>query len=157
MYQKSKTELSALIFIFFLVDILSGAFFEQPFVQALICLYLVLILRTPTLGIFHVMSVMLLALESFLWYGRYDIALAFLVPATVCAAKARDYFEVIIPAYYALLVAWLGAKFFIVEGYFLHTVVQGPFILISLTLNFFILWYLLKKILPVRKKKHTLY
>lgn len=66
-------------FFFFIVDVISFAFFEKPLLYSLLCFYCIEISErfvTSTL----LLSLLGLSLESFLFYGRFGIQLLYLLP-----------------------------------------------------------------------------
>jgi hypothetical protein len=126
MHHHLKNFLIICIFIFlFFIDVASAALFNDCIVQSVMVYYVALLFKKPYTNIIGphpsviFFAFFFLALESFLWYGRFGVTLIFLIPATVASIKLKRIvaFHDLVP--YALIACCLAVNWFILSPFLL--------------------------------------
>ncbi len=116
------------------LDICSFAFFEQPFVSSLLCLYIVRSLQAPS--VLYLIFIWLgLLFESFLQYGRFAPTLMYLIPITIIALCIRHFFYAKPSHNYLLLALCLIMQSAIIEPYLFHAGASLSYIVLKIAIN----------------------
>ena len=100
--------------ILFLLDILCFSLCEQQILFLLLCFYIATLYHE--ISVAHITTaIVLISLESFLYFGSFSLQLLYLIPATIIAVHAQRYFYISHLQPYLLLLSCLLIQYFLLE------------------------------------------
>ncbi len=126
-----------LITFFFWLDICTFSFFEQPTTYFLLCTYICL-LFAPNL-LLQIWSSLLLLLESFIYFGLFELPLIYLIPLTVISVQMRKILY--INRFFLFLAGIIGilTQYLLIEGIIIHKTVLNHYTIVKISANIIIM------------------
>lgn len=128
-----------IIFVLFFVDLACLSLFEKPYIYSLLSFY-ILQLALPISLIRIIICCLLLSIAPLINYGRFGLALIYVIPATLIGIKMRQTLYDSVWQYYVLLAACLLAQIILLEYFILHLPVSIPYTISTIFANLIVIW-----------------
>lgn len=122
----------------FLVDMICFAFLERPLIYAVLCFYIITCIRSFK-SVRIVTGLFLIALESFIYSGRFGITFLTLIPITLIALHVRHFLYESRWISYALLLIALLLQIVFIEYFLLHLRISIPYTISQIIANMIIM------------------
>jgi len=139
MYKKAHSIIATYYFsaliVLFLVDLFCFSFFEQRIFYLVLSLYCIESLRPKSSTPRLVSTLLLIALDSFLQFGRFGITLLYLIPLTFIARKANNALQTTNVVIYCFFIFCLLAQFIWLEPFVLGMKSSASYITAKIIIN----------------------
>ena len=120
---------------FLIIDVCLFSFFEQQLFYPLLCLYIICILQHPTSYIRTAFLMLLIMLDTFIYYGHVMPLLWYIIPITILSFIIKQFLYSTTWPRYVLLAICLIAKNLIIEPYFFASQPAVGYTLLALFVN----------------------